>query len=69
MLFTLFFIGAFLVTLVLMVFGRSIQQALTEYFPAVAEFTGMLLSLRTVITMAALMFTFVLMYRFVPIEK
>ena len=37
MLFTLFFIGAFLVTLVLMVFGRSIQQALTEYFPAVAE--------------------------------
>ena len=69
MLFTLFFIGAFLVTLVLMVFGRSIQQALTEYFPAVAEFTGMLLSLRTVITMAALMFTFVLMYRFVPNRK
>ena len=67
--FTLFFIGAFLVTLVLMVFGRSIQQALTEYFPAVAEFTGMLLSLRTVITMAALMFTFVLMYRFVPNRK
>ena len=66
MLFTLFFIGAFLV---LMVFGRSIQQALTEYFPAVAEFTGMLLSLRTVITMAALMFTFVLMYRFVPNRK
>ena len=69
MLFTLFFIGAFLVTLVLMVFGRSIQQALTEYFPAVAEFTGMLLSLRTVITMAAPMFTFVLMYRFVPNRK
>ena len=69
MLITLFFIGAFLVTLVLMVFGRSIQQALTEYFPAVAEFTGMLLSLRTVITMAALMFTFVLMYRFVPNRK
>ena len=69
MLFTLFFIGAFLVTLVLMVFGRSIQQALTEYFPSVAEFTGMLLSLRTVITMAALMFTFVLMYRFVPNRK
>ena len=69
MLFTLFFIGAFRVTLALMVFGRSIQQALTEYFPAVAEFTGMLLSLRTVITMAALMFTFVLMYRFVPNRK
>lgn len=69
MLFTLFFIAAFVVTLVLMVFGRSIQQGLTEYFPAVAEFTGVLLSLRTVITMVALMFTFVLMYRFVPNRK
>lgn len=69
MLFTLFFIGAFVVTLVLMVFGRSIQHGLTKYFPAVAEFTGVLLSLRTVITMVALMFTFVLMYRFVPNRK
>ncbi len=69
MIFTLIFIVALLVTLVLMVFGRSIQNWLADVFPAAAEFTGILMSLRTVITMAALMFAFTLLYRFIPNRK
>ena len=69
MLYTLIFILALLVTLVLMVFGRSIQNWLAEVFPAAAEYTGILMSLRTVITMAALLFAFTLLYRFIPNRK
>ena len=69
MLYTLIFILALLVTLVLMVFGRSIQNWLAEVFPAAAEYTGILMSLRTVITMAALLFAFTLLYRFIHNRK
>lgn len=67
--FTLVFMVALLVTLVLMVFGSSIQSWLSAVFPAAAEFTGILMSLRTGITMVALMFAFTLLYRFVPNRK
>ena len=43
--FTLVFMVALLVTLVLMVFGSSIQSWLSAVFPAAAEFTGILMSL------------------------
>ena len=69
MLFTLIFMAALLGTLVLVVFGSSIQGWLSDVFPAAAEFTGILMSLRTGITMAALMFAFTLLYRFVPNRK
>lgn len=69
MVFTLIFMVALLVTLVLMVFGSSIQSWMSAVFPAAAEFTGILMSLRTGITMVALMFAFTLLYRFVPNRK
>ena len=40
-----------------------------EFFPAIAGFTGILISLRTVITMIALLISFLLMYRFIPNRK
>ena len=67
--YTLVFIIAFVVTLVLLVFGKSIQKGIMEFFPAIAGFTGILISLRTVITMIALLISFLLMYRFIPNRK
>ena len=67
--YTLIFIIAFIVTLVLLVFGKSIQKGIIEFFPAAAGFTAVLVSLRTVISMIALVIAFLLMYRFVPNRK
>ena len=64
--YTLIFLVAILVTLGLLVFGEGLQKGMAEFFPAVAGITAFLISFRTIITIAALLAAFLLLYRFVP---
>lgn len=64
--YTLIFIIAIIITLILLVFGRSIQRALIEQWPLVAEITDFILRFSTVITMFVLALAFLLFYTFLP---
>lgn len=65
-LYTLLFIAAVLVTLVLMVFGTGIQENLILHVPVVAQFTAFFVHFRFLITLAFLMLTFLIMYVVLP---
>ena len=65
-LYTLLFIIAVLLTLVLMVFGTGIQERLIMHFPVVAQFTGVFVHFRFLITCIFLMLTFLIMYVVLP---
>lgn len=65
-LYTLLFIMAVLVTLVLMVFGTGIQERLILHVPVVAQFTAIFVHFRFLITLAFLMLTFLIMYVVLP---
>lgn len=67
--YTLVFILAILVTLGLLVFGKSLQRGMAEFFPAAAGVTAFLISFRTIITITALLVAFLLLYRFIPNRK
>ena len=67
--YTLIFLIAILVTLGLLVFGKSLQRGMAEFFPAAAGITALLISFRTIITIAALLIAFLLLYRFIPNRK
>lgn len=68
-LYTLVFILAIILTLILMVFGRSIQKILIDLWPFVAEITNYILRFSTIITMFGLAFVFLLFYTFLPNRK
>lgn len=65
-LYTLLFIVAVLVTLVLMVFGTGIQENLILHVPVAAQFTAFFVHFRFLITLAFLMLTFLIMYVVLP---
>ena len=65
-LYTLLFIIAVLLTLVWMVFGTGIQERLIMHFPVVAQFTGVFVHFRFLITCIFLMLTFLIMYVVLP---
>lgn len=67
--YTIVFILAIVLTLVLMVFGRSIQKILSDFWPFVAEITNFILRFSTIITMFGLAFAFLLFYTFLPNRK
>lgn len=69
MLYTLVFVAAVVCTLVLLVFGNQIQAKITESFPVIASVTSFIIGLRTLITLALLCLTFLMIYRFVPNRK
>lgn len=69
MLYTLIFLIAFVITLVLMVFGNTIQAKLASHFPVIARMTSSIISMRTLITMGVLAFFFLLVYKFIPNRK
>lgn len=68
-LYTIVFILSIVLTLVLMVFGRSIQKILVEWWPFVEEITNYILKFSTIITMFGLAFVFLMVYTFLPNRK
>lgn len=68
-LYTIIFVVAIAVTLMLMVFGTSIQKALLTYIPFVGDITAIIVHLRGLITLALLFITFLILYTCVPNRK
>ena len=64
--YTLFFIVAIVLTLILMVFGRSIRDLLVTYWPFIRDITDFILRFSTVITMFVLAVFFLCFYVFLP---
>ena len=69
MAYTLIFVVAFLVSLVLLVFGTRIQRRLTEHLPMVARVTSTIMGMRTLITTGVLMLLFLVLYKCIPNRK
>jgi len=67
--YTIILLIAIIVTLILLVFGNSIQREITSYLPFLENVIAIIISLRTVITLVLLAVVFVLLYRFVPNRK
>lgn len=67
--YTLMFIIAIILTLLLLVFGNSIQRELTKHLPFLSNLVAMIISLRTVIALGLLAFVFLFLYKFVPNRK
>lgn len=68
-LYTLVFILAVLSSLVLLVFGNSIQKLLTRYIPALARITAYIIGMRTAISLVILALIFLMIYKFLPNRK
>ncbi|QOV20500.1 YihY/virulence factor BrkB family protein [Blautia liquoris] len=67
--YTLMFILAVIASLVLMVFGNTIQKSLEKYVPVLARVTSFILSMRTLIMVVALTVLFLFLYKFIPNRK
>ena len=64
--YTLFFVVAVAVTLLLLVFGNQIQMGIAERFPVIAKVTSVIVGMRTLITLVLLCLVFLMIYKFVP---
>lgn len=67
--YTLFFIVAVIGSLVLLVFGNSIQKLLTKYVPMLGRITAYIIGMRTVISVCILILIFLMIYKFLPNRK
>lgn len=67
--YTLIFIIALIGSLVLLVFGNSIQKLLSKYIPVMGRVTAYIISMRTVISLCILICLFLLIYKFLPNRK
>jgi membrane protein len=67
--YTLIFILSVIGTLVLLVFGNSIQKMLTKYIPVLAKVTGYIIGMRTVVSILFLVIVFLLIYKILPNRK
>lgn len=65
-LYTLIFVLAVALTLILLVFGNQIQAGIAAKFPMIAKVTSFIIGMRTFITLAMLCAVFLLIYKFVP---
>ena len=65
-LYTIVFVAAIAITLILMVFGSSIQHGLAAHYPLAADLTAAIVHMRVLITLSFLVFTFLVLYKFVP---
>lgn len=66
MIYTMLFVVVLLVTLILMIFGRSLQSMLEKYIPHAAVYTHWILNIRTVIVLTILGLVFLFMYCVIP---
>lgn len=64
--FTLIFIAAILLTLILLVLGSSIQRLIDQYIPLLSALISFILSLKLLISAVFLFLVFMLFYRFMP---
>lgn len=64
--YTLLVLLSIVLTMVLLVFGNSIQKALERHIPVIAKLTAMIISMRTAITLAVLAGVFLMIYKFLP---
>lgn len=67
--YTLLFVVAIVLSLVLLVFGNSLHEMAVEHLPVLAVVTGTVLGLKNIISLGVLAFFFVILYRFVPNHK
>lgn len=64
--YTLVFVVAVVLTLILLVFGNQIQAGIAARFPMIAKVTSFIIGMRTFITLVFLGLVFLLIYKFVP---
>ena len=64
--YTLIFVVAVVLTLILLVFGNQIQAGIAARFPMIAKVTSFIIGMRTFITLVFLGLVFLLIYKFVP---
>lgn len=67
--YTLLFIFAVIGSLLLLVFGNTIQKMLTKYIPVLAKVTAYIIGMRTGISLLILVVIFLMIYRFLPNRK
>ncbi len=65
-LYTVIFVLAIILSLVVLVFGNSIHQAAVDHLPFVAVVTGIIVRLKGVVGVCFLTGVFMILYRFVP---
>lgn len=68
-LYTVLLLISIIVSLILMVFGKSLQKLLLEYVPFVSELTGGIIRLRSLILLAVLIIFFAVIYKMLPNRK
>ncbi len=69
MLYTLVLVVAIILSLMLLIFGNSIQNLLIRYFPITGKLTKVVLSLRTLIMLAVFIFFFAILFKMLPNRK
>ena len=68
-LYTVIFVIAIILSLVVLVFGNSIHEAAMEHYPFISVITGMVVRLKGIVCILFLSAVFMVMYRFVPNRK
>lgn len=68
-LYTVVFVVAIILSLVVLVFGNSLHKMAMEYIPILTYVTGIILRLKGMVSIAILAALFMLLYRFVPNRK
>lgn len=64
--YTLIFVIALMVSLLLLVFGNNLQRTISKYAPFLADLIGNILGARTFLVFAVLMLVFLCLFRFLP---
>lgn len=67
--YTVMFVVAIVLSLVVMVFGNSIHGFLERNYPIIANITGFIIQIRTVIVLLVLTLFFSVLYQFLPNRK
>lgn len=62
----LFLLFAIIMAILLLVFGNQIQETILRYFPALARFTAVIISLRALLSISILSLIFLFMYSALP---
>ena len=68
-LYTLVFVISIILTLILQVFGNSLQRELSKRLPFLDTLVTVIISMRVVITLSLLSLVFLIMYKFIPNRK
>lgn len=67
--YTLVFVLSIILTLILQVFGNSLQKELSKHLPFLNKLIAMIISMRVIITLSMLCLVFLMMYKFIPNRK